>query len=68
MKRRAMTLEDFKRAQGLTDDGLAQLLGLDRSSVTKIRRGKSLPSLTIIKRIRVITGGLVTGDEWIDRA
>lgn len=68
MKRKAMTLEDFKRARGLTDDALAQLLGLDRSSVTKIRRGKSLPSLTIIKRIRVITGGLVTGDEWINRA
>jgi transcriptional regulator with XRE-family HTH domain len=66
--RNRMTLEEWKRARGLTDEALADLLGIERSSVTKIRRGKASPSLAVIKRIRDLTGGAVTGDEWINAA
>jgi transcriptional regulator with XRE-family HTH domain len=67
MEPAAMTLQEYKELSQLTDDALADLVGVERSYIVKLRNGTSTPSLSVLAKIRVATKGAVDGAEWLDR-
>jgi transcriptional regulator with XRE-family HTH domain len=50
-----MTLDDAMKTRGLTDQALADQLGVSRPYVTRIRRGERTPSVTVAAKIQQIT-------------
>lgn len=60
-----MKLSDFMASRGLKDDGMAELIGCDRSYIVKLRAGK-IPSPEMIATIREKTGGAVQPNDWFD--
>jgi transcriptional regulator with XRE-family HTH domain len=56
----AMTLREWMEANGLTDEALAQQLGVNRSLVTKWRRGDAMPNDTNKRLLFAATEGAVT--------
>lgn len=61
-----MKLADWMALHGLTDDDLAQRLGVDRSSASRYRRGKQIPASTIMVKIAEVTEGEVRPDSFFD--
>jgi transcriptional regulator with XRE-family HTH domain len=54
-----MKPEDFKlyrMKKGLSQKRLAEILGIDRSYMNQIERGRKIPSLTLLKRIAKVLG------------
>lgn len=55
-----MTLLDaFMTVKQMTDRELAKLVGRERSTITKIRRGQATPSLEVALKIAEISKGEV---------
>lgn len=54
-----MTLGEFMRAEGLTDEKAATALGVSRPYVTRLRQGRRRPSLHVALRIQSWTKGKV---------
>lgn len=52
-----MTLAEWMARHGVDDDSLAEMLGVDRSTVSRIRRGKQIPSKDTMAAIVGVTGG-----------
>jgi transcriptional regulator with XRE-family HTH domain len=50
-----MTLSDAMRDRGLTDQALADQLGVSRPYVTRLRQGRRTPSVTVAAKIQEIT-------------
>jgi len=51
--------EKFKRhrmRKGLTQTELARILGVDRTYINQIERGKKIPSLGLLERIAEVLG------------
>lgn len=59
-----MTLDQFLSKSPLTDEAFGQLIGCSQSQVSRLRRGESAPSTERIARIRDVTDGEVTFDDW----
>lgn len=55
----AMTLAEYMTLRGLRDHEMANVLGLSREQISRIRRGVSKPSLDVALRIEEITRGAV---------
>lgn len=55
-----MKLADYMEMAGVTDEELAEKIGLDRSTVTRLRNGRAVPSFRSLERIHVATRGAVT--------
>lgn len=51
-----MQLSDAMKAKGLTDAALAEMVGVHRVHITKIRNGSSSPSLRVAAKIEAATG------------
>jgi DNA-binding XRE family transcriptional regulator len=62
-----MKLEEWMREQDVDDDGLAAQLGVDRTTVSRIRRGRQKPSWDLVGRIVTTTGGAVKADDFLAR-
>lgn len=58
-------LRTYRRKVGLTQEALAASLGVKKSAVSRWEAGQRSPNLTIIKRIREITGGAVSADDFM---
>lgn len=54
-----MTLSEWMAAKDVSDETLAAELGIDRSTASRIRRGKLLPSSRLIAKIVDLTRGAV---------
>jgi transcriptional regulator with XRE-family HTH domain len=54
-----MTLADWMAENGMDDEALAAALEIDRSTASRFRRGKLLPSSKAIERIASLTNGQV---------
>lgn len=54
-----MTLGEFMRAEGLTDERAALALGVSRPYVTRLRQGLRSPSLHVALKIQSWTKGKV---------
>jgi hypothetical protein len=67
-----MQLSQYMAAQGLDDEEMASLvrksfkLSCDRSTISRIRRGKSRPSWELIACLRSISKGRVSADDFLD--
>jgi transcriptional regulator with XRE-family HTH domain len=61
-----MTLSEYLSWKQLTDDAFASLVGVDRSAVTRWRTGARTPSRAPMKRIREVTSGAVTADDFFE--
>lgn len=64
-----MTLADYLRSNGLTDDQFAKICGdgLSSEAVRKWRFGARTPRPAHMRRIREVTKGKVTADDFLDR-
>lgn len=52
----ALELHEWCAARGCTDSQLAQALGVERTTVSRIRRGYRRPSKDLSARVRQVTG------------
>ena len=62
----AMRLSDYLSEQGHGDAEFAVAIGVDRSSVNRMRNGKLVPSPAVMQRIIELTGGRVTANDFFD--
>jgi transcriptional regulator with XRE-family HTH domain len=56
-------LADFRRQRGLTQEGLADLIGITKTQVYRYERGGAQPTLDVIRRMAIALS--VTTDELI---
>jgi transcriptional regulator with XRE-family HTH domain len=61
-----MTLAAWMRNQGIADEDLAATLGIDRSTVSRLRRGRKIPSTRLMEKIAQATDGAVTPNDFFD--
>ena len=55
-----MTLSDYMRGEGMTDDAMSKKIGVSRSAVTQYRLGDRMPKPEIMLRLVKATGNLVS--------
>lgn len=60
-----MKIADWMRKRGLTDAETAALLDVDASTVNRIRRGETQPSWPLAAKIKNVTAGDVTADDFL---
>ena len=63
---RAMKLADYIKEAGLTDEAFGRLVGVSQPTVSRLKRDLSWPTRETIERIRDVTGGKVTADDFMD--
>ncbi len=59
-----MHLSTFMQSKNLTDEQVAEAIGVKRETISRIRRRKMRPGWTVIQRLRVFTKGDVTADDF----
>ena len=60
-----MKLNIYLSHKGITDEGFGKLIGCSQSQVSRIKRGVSKPSLNLIDRIALATGGAVKANDFM---
>ena len=60
-----MQFNDWLSQKGLTDGQFATLVNADRSTISRLRRGKHNASLDLLSRIAEATLGDVTPNDFI---
>lgn len=55
-----MTLSDYMRGEGMTDDAMSKKIGVSRSAVTQYRLGDRMPKPEIMLRLVKATGKKVS--------
>jgi DNA-binding transcriptional regulator YdaS (Cro superfamily) len=60
-----MTLADFMRLRALTDQAMADLIGVSRVTVTRYRNMVEQPSGKTIRKIVTATDGAVTANDLL---
>jgi len=56
-------LSDFRKLRGLTQEGLADLIGITKTQVYRYEKGGAQPTLDVIKRLAIALS--VTTDQLI---
>jgi transcriptional regulator with XRE-family HTH domain len=59
-----MKLADWMARQGLEDAALADAIGVMRTTINRLRRGKSQPSRDVARAIFSLSDGLVTPNDF----
>lgn len=52
--------------KGLSDEEVAKAIGCERVTVSRIRRRIVRPNWSTIKKLKELSGGLVTADDFED--
>ena len=52
----AMTLAEYMKLRGLSDEALGRKVGCNRVHILRIRRGEKNPSATLLLRLQDATG------------
>lgn len=60
-----MKLNLYLTNKGITDDAFGKRIGCSQSQVSRIKRGVSKPSLNLIERIALATGGAVKANDFM---
>ena len=60
-----MTLDSYLTGEGLTEAAFGVLVGLSQSQINRIRTGRSWPPRAVAERIREVTSGKVTPDDFL---
>lgn len=63
-----MTLSEYMAQAGLKDENLSKMIGLERSTVTKLRLGRGKPSFKTLIAIEKVTGGKVKASDFVEAA
>jgi DNA-binding transcriptional regulator YdaS (Cro superfamily) len=63
-----MQLGEYLKLAAIRDDAFAALIGRDRSTVNRIRRGEIKPDWDTVARIQEATGGAVTAMDFVPAA
>lgn len=61
-----MQLADYLIENNMTQQAFADAIGVRQSSVSKWLQGLSRPSWPVIKKIREVTDGAVSADDFIE--
>ena len=61
-----MKLADYLRQTKTDQVAFAQLVGVDAFSVSRYVTGRRRPSWRLLHKIRDVTGGLVTANDFMD--
>lgn len=64
IRRRRTPLQIWMDKKGLKDPAVAKRCKVDRSIISKVRRGLSLPSLLLARRIDKFTDGAVKDGDY----
>lgn len=59
-----MKLSDWMAKNGVSDDQMAEKCAVDRVTISRIRRDVNRPSWPLITKIKTITNGAVTADDF----
>ncbi len=62
---RCMKLNLYLSSKGITDEAFGRKIGCSQSQVSRIKRGVSKPSLGLIERIAMATGGAVRANDFM---
>lgn len=54
--------------RGLTDARLGEMVEVDRVTISRIRRGLNKPSWELAARIKEVSDGAVTADDFLSAA
>ena len=60
-----MKLQAYMKMAGLTDQQMAYKIEKNRANVARYRSGKQIPPLDVIARIRDVTDGAVSFDDFL---
>lgn len=60
-----MKLSDYMTLTGLDDTALAERLGVDRTTVLRLRTGKTVPSWKVASRLAEVSSGAVTPNDFL---
>lgn len=63
-----MKLSDYMTLMGLDDAALAERLGVDRTTVLRLRTGKTAPSWKVAARLAEVSLGAVTPNDFLSSA
>ena len=66
--RHLMHLADYMQLRNLTDSDVAKRLGVDRATVSRIRRKKSRPDWLTIANLKRMSRGEITADDFTELA
>lgn len=59
-----MKLSDWMTLSGTTDDQMAEKCAVDRVTISRIRRSVNRPSWPLIGKIKEVTDGAVTAEDF----
>jgi len=60
-----MRLSEWMQTHGHDDDAFGAAVGVDRATISRIRRGLNRPSWELAGRIKLATEGAVTADDFL---
>lgn len=63
-----MTLEKYMELTGLTDAELAEKLGRDRTTVTRLRNGSAKPSFEVMLALERLSEGMIRPSDFASEA
>jgi transcriptional regulator with XRE-family HTH domain len=59
-----MQIKAYLEEKGFTDAAFAELIGVDRSTVTRMRKNGQTPGAETMRRIAEVTNGAVTANDF----
>jgi transcriptional regulator with XRE-family HTH domain len=59
-------LKLFREMRGLSQDGLAQLIGTTKATISRLESGERWPSVAMMRRIATATEGKVPPSALVD--
>lgn len=63
-----MTLSEWMACEGLSDDDVAAKVGRDRSIISRLRRGKHVPSAALMRSLLEISKGKIDAQALLTEA
>jgi transcriptional regulator with XRE-family HTH domain len=61
-----MNLARYLSSKEISDEDFAPLIGVDRATVNRLRRGRHRPSWETIEKIQAATKGAVTANDFLN--
>jgi transcriptional regulator with XRE-family HTH domain len=58
-------LREYRVAQGLSQSALAASVGVMKATISRIEKGKRVPSLGLVARIVEISAGELSADDFM---
>lgn len=60
-----MTLAEYLKDTGLKQEDFAKLAGISQPHVSRLLKGRTWPQRALLERIREVTEGKVTADDFL---